>query len=44
MGLPTIEHIIFIPAVLLIGVVLGYIMGSNAAKKAIETKRRRTRE
>jgi hypothetical protein len=44
MGLPTVEHIIFIPAVLLIGVVLGYIMGSNAAKKDLDRKRRRSRE
>jgi hypothetical protein len=44
MGLPTSEHIIFIPGVLLIGIVLGYIMGGRAARSQIEDKRQRARE
>jgi hypothetical protein len=33
-GVPTASHFIFIPAVLLIGVVLGWILGSRAAQDA----------
>jgi hypothetical protein len=38
----TAGHFIFIPAVLLVGVVLGWIMGSRAARDAyaVELKRR----
>jgi hypothetical protein len=35
---------IFIPGVLLIGVVLGYILGARAARADLEKKRRRVRE
>jgi len=40
----TPEHVIFIPGVLLIGVVLGYIMGARAARADMERRRRRARE
>ena len=33
-GMPTAGHFIFIPAVLLIGVVIGWILGSRAAQDA----------
>jgi hypothetical protein len=33
-GLPPSSHFIFIPAVLIIGVVIGWILGSRAAKDA----------
>ena len=33
-GIPTASHFIFIPAVLLIGVVVGWILGSRAAQDA----------
>ena len=39
-----VEHVIFIPGVLLIGVVLGYIMGARAARTDATKKRRRLRE
>ncbi len=41
----TAGHFIFIPAVLLVGVVLGWILGSRAAKDAFaaELKRREER-
>jgi len=39
-----IEHVIFIPGVLLIGVVLGYIMGARAARTEITKRRRRQSE
>jgi hypothetical protein len=44
MGVPTIEHVIFIPGVLMIGIVLGYVMGSRAARAELDKKRRRMRE
>ena len=33
-GVPTAAHFIFIPAVLLVGVVIGWILGSRAAQDA----------
>ena len=45
-GLPTASHFIFIPAVLLVGVVIGWILGSRAAQDAFaaELKRRDSRK
>jgi hypothetical protein len=43
-GTPGPEHFIFIPGILLIGIVLGYILGSRAAKAEVEKRRRRARE
>jgi hypothetical protein len=40
----TPEHVIFIPGVLLIGIVLGYIMGGKAARTEIARKQKRARE
>jgi hypothetical protein len=42
---PPSSHFIFIPAVLLIGIVVGWILGSRAAKDAYmaELKRREER-
>jgi hypothetical protein len=44
-GIPTASHFIFIPAVLLIGVVIGWILGSRAAQDAFaaELKKREAR-
>jgi len=41
----TSAHLIFIPAVLLVGVVIGWILGSRAARDAFaaELKRREER-
>ena len=44
MDFPGTEHLIFIPGVLLIGIVIGWIMGGKAAKEQLEKKRRRARE
>ncbi|MGH7270450.1 MAG: hypothetical protein ACREJ3_08465 [Polyangiaceae bacterium] len=44
MNTPGPEHFIFIPGVLLIGIVIGYIMGARAAKAEIERRRRRARQ
>jgi hypothetical protein len=40
----TPEHVIFIPGVLLIGIVLGYIIGGRAARAELDKRRRRMRE
>ena len=44
--MPPATHFIFIPAVLMIGLVLGWILGARAAKDAyaMELKRREERE
>ncbi len=44
MGVPTPEHVLFIPAVLLIGIVVGYIMGGRAVREDIEKKRERAKK
>jgi hypothetical protein len=44
MNTPGPEHLIFIPGVLLIGIVFGYIMGTRAARAQIERRRRRMKE
>jgi hypothetical protein len=40
----TPEHVIFIPGILLVGIVIGYVFGSRAARSDIERKRKRARE
>jgi hypothetical protein len=40
----TPEHVIFIPGVLLIGMVLGYVMGARAARADATKRQRRMRE
>ncbi len=44
MGMPTVEHVIFIPVVLMIGMVIGYTMGARAQRTANDKKRKRNRE
>ena len=44
MNTPGPEHFIFIPGVLLIGIVIGYILGARAAKAEMDRRRRRARE
>jgi hypothetical protein len=41
---PGPEHFIFIPGILLIGIVIGYIMGARSAKAEMERRRRKARE
>jgi hypothetical protein len=43
-GVPTASHFIFIPAVLLIGVVIGWILGSRAAQDALAAELRKREE
>jgi hypothetical protein len=42
--MPSIEHVIFIPGVLLIGIVFGYVIGTRTARADMDKKRRRARE
>ncbi len=39
-----VEHVIFIPGVLLIGTVFGYILGVRAERKRIDVRRKRIKE
>jgi hypothetical protein len=43
-GEMTAAHVIFIPAVLLIGIVIGWILGSRAARDAYAAELRRREE
>jgi hypothetical protein len=40
-GMPNAAHLIFIPAVLLVGVVIGWILGSRAAQDAYAAELRK---
>ena len=39
-----VEHVLFIPGVLLIGTVFGYILGVRAERARIDQRRRRIKE
>jgi uncharacterized protein YneF (UPF0154 family) len=43
-GVPTVEHFIFIPVVMLFGMIIGYLFGLRAARSQLEQKRNRARE
>lgn len=43
-GTPTAAHFIFIPAVLMVGVVIGWILGSRAATDAYAAELRKREE
>jgi hypothetical protein len=36
--MPTVEHVVFIPGVLLIGVFVGYMMGAKAVREEVRRK------
>jgi hypothetical protein len=40
-AIPTSSHFIFIPAVLLVGVVIGWLLGSRAAQDAMASEMRK---
>lgn len=42
--MPSSSHLLFIPAVLLLGVVVGWILGSRAARDAFAMEIRRREE
>ena len=41
--MPSVAHIIYIPAVFIIGLIVGYIAGSKAVRKELATSRRRAK-
>jgi len=43
-GLPTSDHFLFIPAVLLLGIVIGWSLGARATRDAIAERERRARQ
>jgi hypothetical protein len=44
MEAPGAEHFIFIPGVLLIGIVIGFVLGGRSARADLDRKRKRARE
>ena len=44
LGQMTPQHVIYIPCVLLLGLVAGYIMGARAVRAELERRRRRMKE
>jgi hypothetical protein len=43
-GQMTPQHVIYIPSVLLIGLVTGYILGARAVRAELERRKRRMKE
>ncbi len=43
-GVPTAAHFIFIPSVLIVGLVIGWILGSRAAQDAMAMEMRKREE
>lgn len=39
-----VEHVIYIPAVLLVGLIAGYVLGARAVRAEIERDRHRARK
>ena len=40
MDLPTVEHLFYIPGVLLVGVAIGFRLGAKAAREEVERRKR----
>jgi proteasome assembly chaperone (PAC2) family protein len=40
----TIEHVIFIPGVLLVGLTIGYALGAKAVRAELQRLKRRAKE
>jgi hypothetical protein len=40
----TFEHIIYIPAALLVGMIVGYTLGARAVRRELQQLRRRARQ
>jgi uncharacterized protein YneF (UPF0154 family) len=43
-GAMTAAHVIYIPAALLVGIVVGYILGARAVRSELAERRRRMKE
>lgn len=44
MELPTFEHVIYIPGVLLIGLTIGYVLGARAVRAEVQRIKQRAKE
>ena len=44
LGIPSAAHFIFIPTVLVVGIVLGFIMGSKATRDAFALEEKKAAE
>ncbi len=44
MNTPGPEHFIFIPGILLVGMVIGYILGGRSAREELARRRKRAKE
>ena len=42
--LPTVDHLIYIPGILLVGLAIGFKIGANAARKEFERRDRERRQ
>lgn len=40
----TLEHIIYIPGVLLVGITVGYVLGAKAVRAEVDRMRKRAKE
>jgi hypothetical protein len=43
-GMMTPQHVIYIPCVLLLGLIAGYIMGARAVRSELERRKKRMKE
>lgn len=43
-GQMTPQHVIYIPTALLLGLIIGYILGSRAVRAELEKRRKRMKE
>lgn len=43
-GEMTIQHVLYIPFALMIGLISGYVLGSRAVRAELEKKKRRMKE
>ncbi len=43
-GQMTPQHVIYIPSVLLLGLVIGYVLGARAVRAELDKRKRRLKE
>jgi hypothetical protein len=43
-GQMTVQHVIYIPFILMMGMIVGYILGARAVRAELEKKKRRMKE
>lgn len=42
--MPTADHLVYIPGVLLLGIAVGYVLGARAVRSELMRQRRRSKE